>query len=354
MPSNILILGASYGSLLASKLLLAGHNVTLVCQPPEAELINREGFRVHLPIQRSEIVIEIDSRTLPGKANAASPAEVDPSHYDLVVLAMQEPQYRSTTIRGLIDAIAKSRVPCLSIMNMPPLAYLKRIPGLNYDALRIAYTDSSVWDGFDPGAITLCSADAQAVRPQGEKMNVLEVTLATNFKAAKFDSPSFTGLLRQLQQDIEALRWESASGGIDLPVKLKVHDSVFVPLAKWPMLLTGNYRCVTPEGMQTIEEAVHTDLRESRSLYSFVCDLCLSFGAAEQDLVTFDKYAAAAKNLSRPSSAARALNNGAPYIERADKLVQLIGRQKGVEHPLIDTIVELVDFRLEANRRKAA
>jgi hypothetical protein len=354
MPYNILILGASYGSLLASKLMLAGHGVTLVCKPPEAELINRDGFRVRLPIKRSETVIEIDSRTLPGKATAADPAEVEPSHYDLVVLAMQEPQYRSTTIRALIDAIAKSRVPCLSIMNMPPLAYLKRIPGLNYDALRIAYTDSSVWDGFEPSEITLCSADAQAVRPQGENMNVLEVTLATNFKAAKFDTPSFTALLCQLQQDIEAVRWESASGDIDLPVKLKVHDSVFVPLAKWPMLLTGNYRCVTPEGMQTIEEAVHTDLGESRSLYSFVCDLCRILGAAEQDLVAFDKYAAAAKSMSRPSSAARALNNGAPYIERADKLVKLIGRQKGLAHPLIDTIVELVDFRLEANRRKAA
>ena len=39
---RILILGASYGSLLATKLLLAGHTVKLVCLPEEAELINRE------------------------------------------------------------------------------------------------------------------------------------------------------------------------------------------------------------------------------------------------------------------------------------------------------------------------
>jgi len=37
-PLNILILGASYGSLLATKLLLAGHSVKLVCLPAEAEL----------------------------------------------------------------------------------------------------------------------------------------------------------------------------------------------------------------------------------------------------------------------------------------------------------------------------
>ena len=34
---NILIMGASYGSLLASKLLLTGHTVKLVCLPAEAE-----------------------------------------------------------------------------------------------------------------------------------------------------------------------------------------------------------------------------------------------------------------------------------------------------------------------------
>jgi hypothetical protein len=46
MPAtyNILIMGASYGSLLASKLLFGGHAVTLVCLPAEADLINAEGF----------------------------------------------------------------------------------------------------------------------------------------------------------------------------------------------------------------------------------------------------------------------------------------------------------------------
>ena len=56
----------------------------------------------------------------------------------------------------------------------------------------------------------------------------------------------------------------------------------------------------------------------------------------------------------RPASAARALNNGVPNIERADKLVQLIARQKGLSHPVIDATVALVDARLEINRSKAA
>jgi hypothetical protein len=48
------------------------------------------------------------------------------------------------------------------------------------------------------------------------------------------------------------------------------------------------------------------------------------------------------------------LQNGAPNIERADKLVQLIARQKGLSHPSIESTVTLVDARLDANRKKAA
>ena len=153
---------------------------------------------------------------------------------------------------------------------------------------------------------------------------------------------------------MEAARFEVPEGKIELPVKLKVHESIFVPLAKWAMLLAGNYRCVTKDGMRTAQEAVHSDLETSRSVYSFVNDLCVKLGAAPGDLVPFEKYAAAAQSLTRPASAARALNNGAPNIERADKLVQLLARQKGLSHPVIDATVALVDSRLEANRKKAA
>ena len=83
--------------------------------------------------------------------------------------------------------------------------------------------------------------------------------------------------------------------------------SIFVPLAKWSMLLAGNYRCVTKDGMRTAQEAVHTDLETSRSVYNFVFDLCVKLGAKPDDLVPFEKYAAAAQSLVRPASAARAL-----------------------------------------------
>ncbi|HML08906.1 MAG TPA: hypothetical protein VK430_12375 [Xanthobacteraceae bacterium] len=351
---KLLIMGASYGSLLASKLLFGGHSIRLVCLPAEADLINAEGFRVRLPVRGRKTPVELDSRKLPGRVTAGPATGVNPADYDLVGLAMQEPQYRSPGVRELLDAVARARVPCMSIMNMPPLAYLRRIPGLDTDALKPAYTDASVWNNFDPACITLCSPDPQAIRPPEEKVNVLQVTLPTNFKVARFPSDRHTAILRQLQEEIDAIRFDTPEGKIELPVKLKVYDSIFVPLAKWAMLLAGNYRCVTKDGMRTAQEAVHGDLETSRSVYNFVNDLCVKLGARPEDLVPFEKYAAAAQSLTRPASAARALQNGAPNIERADKLVQLIAAQKGLRHPVIDATVALVDARLEANRRKAA
>jgi hypothetical protein len=242
----------------------------------------------------------------------------------------------------------------MSIMNMPPLAYMRRLPGLDANTLKPAYTDASVWDNFDPERVTLCSPDPQAIRPPEEKVNVLQVTLPTNFKVAKFKDDKANALLAQLEKDIDAVRFDAPEGKIELPVKLRVYDSLFVPLAKWSMLLAGNYRCVTKDGMRTAQEAVHSDIETSRSVYNFVFDLCVKIGANPKDLVPFEKYAEAAQSLVRPASAARALNNGLPNIERADKLVQLIARQKGLSHPVIDAGVALVDSRLEANRKKAA
>ena len=355
MPSyNILLMGASYGSLLASKLLFGGHSIHLVCLPAEADLINAEGFKVTLPIRGRKDPVLLESRKLPGKVTAGPATGVDPSKYDLVGLCMQEPQYRSEGVRQLLDAVGKSGVPCMSIMNMPPLPYIKRIPGLDYTALEPAYTDPRVWDSVSPHKITLNSPDPQAIRPPDGKANELLVTLPTNFKCAKFEDDKDTQIIRNLEKDVDAARLKVGGDEIELPVKLKAYDSIWVPLAKWAMLLAGNYRCITRDGMRTAQEAVHSNIEESRSVYNFVFDLCVKLGAKPSDLVPFEKYAAAAQSLSRPASAARALQNGAPNIERADKLVQLIALQKGLRHPAIDAQVALVDERLAANRKKAA
>jgi hypothetical protein len=350
-PVNVLIFGASYGSLLATKLVLAGHHATMVCTPAEAALFNGEGAIVRMPVKGRDGLVEVRSRKLPGKLAALTPAEASPAGYDLAVLGMQEPQYRSPGVRELLDAVAKAKLPCMSIMNIPPLPYLARIPGMQMAALRDCFTDATVWDSFDPKLVTLCSPDPQAFRPPEEKVNVLQVRLPTNFKSARFDSEAHTAILRRLEADVEAARFDAGGEKIELPVKLKVHDSVFVPLAKWAMLLAGNYRCIQKDGIRPIKEAVHGDLELSRAVYNWVVKLCVTLGANEKDMVPFEKYATAAQSLVTPSSAARAVAGGAPNIERTDRLVKAIGAQKGMRLAAIDEIVATVDARLEANRK---
>src|SRR4029078_814734 len=132
------------------------------------------------------------------------------------------------------------------------------------------------WDSCDTKFMTLCSPDPQAFRPPEEKVNVLQVRLPTNFKAARFVSDAHTAILHQLETDIEEARFDAGDARIELPVKLKVHDSVFVPLAKWPMLIAGNYRCVTKDGMRPLKEAVHGNINASRHVYNSVAQLCRS------------------------------------------------------------------------------
>ena len=350
---RILIMGASYGSLLGIKLALAGHTVTMVCLREEAELFNAEGARVRLPVRGLDTPVEINSQNVPGKLSAATTDAVDPSEYDLTALAMQEPQYRSPGVRELLDAIAISNVPCMSIMNMPPPPYLARIPGLDANALHDCFADHVIWENFDPALVTLCSPDAQAFRPPEEKTNLLQVGLPTNFKAARFESEQHTAMLRKLEADIEAIRYDVGGEEIELPVKLRVHESLFVPLAKWSMLLTGNYRCVQKDDVRAIKDAVHSDLELSRSIYNWVGELCRSIGAREKDLVPFEVYAKAAEGLLKPSSAARALLAGAQNIERTDLLVKSIAAQKGMQLDDVDNTVATIDRWLDANRAKA-
>ena len=350
MAYRILILGASYGSLFGTKCLMAGHDVTLVCRAPTAELINARGTEVRIKLKDEDAHCAIHSAALPGRLDAATPENVDPAGYDLVVLAMQEPQYLHHTMRMLLIRIAVARIPCLSLMNMPPLPYLKLIPAIDADAAEAAYAKAGVWDRFDPRLVTLCSPDPQAARPADEPANVLQVNLATNFKAAGFDSVVHNAMLTTLAASIDTARLD----GLDVPVKLRVHDSLFVPFAKWPMLLTGNYRCVTAGAPISIRDAVHADIELSHDIYTAVQSIVLRIGAELEDLVPFDKYAAAAQRLINPSSAARAVVAGAPLIERVDKLVQLIGRQYGISHPAIDHTVAVINAKLARNRLCAA
>ncbi|MBI6630624.1 ketopantoate reductase family protein [Pontibaca salina] len=349
MSYRILILGASYGSLLGTKLIAAGHDVTLVCRDQTAALINDKGTEVRIKLRDEDDHRSFFSGDLAGTLDAKTPEEAQPQDYDLVCLAMQEPQYSHPSLRELLARVAEAKVPCMSIMNMPPLPYMKRIPGLDCSGMDGAFESPSIWEKFDPALMTLCSPDPQAFRPPEEEANVLHVGLPTNFKVTRFHNAKHDAMLAELEQGILDYRID----GKDVPVKLRVFDSLFVPFAKWAMLATGNYRCITPDGPRAIKDAVHGDPAKSKEIYGFVNDLVVKLGADPEDLVPFEKYAKAAENLLKPSSAARAVYAGAQNIERVDKLIQLVAKASGVAHPEIDATVALVDSKLAENAKAA-
>lgn len=350
MTYRIVILGASYGSLLGTKLLMAGQDVTLVCRQATANLINEKGTEVRLMLRGEDRHRSFRSGDLPGRLDAKTPEEVNPDDYDMVALAMSEPQYCDASIRALLARIAVSGKPCLSIMNMPPLPYLRRIEGLDTERLTACFTCPGVWSGFTPGAVTLCSPDPQAFRPPEEGANTLHVGLPTNFKAAPFESEAHNRILRDLEAAIDAVRVD----GQDVPVKLRVFDSLFVPFAKWAMLLTGNYRCVLPDGARAIREAVHGNIDLSKEIYALVSGIVDRLGADAEDRVPFEKYANAANGLLKPSSVARAIEGGADRVERVDMLVTLIAEQMGMPTSDLRAITDTVHARLKANAAKGA
>ena len=347
---RVLILGASYGSVFATKCLMAGHDVTLVCRAPTAKLINEHGTHVQIRLEGHDQHRDFCSDDLRGRLDARTPENVNAGSYDLAVLAMQEPQYANHSIATLLSRLAAAEVPCLSLMNMPPLPFLKRIPAIDISKVETAYASPRVWQHFNPDLVSHSSPDPQATRPPGQKANVLLVGLPTNFKAAEFGSTPANTLLSALAESIDEVRVI----GQEVPVKLRRHRSIFAPFAKWSMLMAGNYRCVTTDAPISIHDAVYEAPDLAREIYEVTGEIVLRLGGTRDDLVPFEKYAKAALCLNKPSSVARAIADGAPTVERVDRLIQGLGRQVGIAHGEINRIVDLIDHRTARNSARAA
>ena len=209
-----------------------------------------------------------------------------------------------------------------------------------------------MWDHFDPDLMTLCSPDPQAFRPPEDEMNVLQVRLPTNFKSARFDSDAHTALLRELADGIEAARFEAngahraageAQGArLGLRAARQVGDA-----ARRQLPLRAGRERALDQG-----SGARQHRRVARRLPLGRGPLRLARAPTPATWCPFEKYANAALSLGSPSSAARALAAGAPYIERVDRLVQSIAAQQGRTSPIVDDVVAKVDAWLVRNRRK--
>jgi hypothetical protein len=133
MPYNILLMGASYGSLLASKILFGGHTIHSGLPAGGSRFdqyrrlsrpFARAGARGACGPRLAEVARQSDRRT--GDRGQSG-------DYDLIGLCMQEPQYSASGVRQLLDAVAKSRVPCMSIRGLTSGAGHKGRPTVWYE-----------------------------------------------------------------------------------------------------------------------------------------------------------------------------------------------------------------------------
>jgi hypothetical protein len=349
---RLLVCGASYGILPGIRAAAAGHKATFVCRDEEADLIEAGNFLLRVPAKDCAVTLDIGAEDCRFAPRACAPHEVEPSDFDLVCLAMQEPQYSSAGVRSLVRRIVASRVPCVSIMNMPLPPYLSSVVALGGEAAVSIFTEPELWADMDSADFTMASADPQAMRLDADDMLITQVTLPTNFKFAPFANPEHQQKLERLGADIDRSRIRIDGAEAQPRVRLRPHESRFAPLAKWPMLITGNFRCMTDGAPVSIGEAVCSDEAESRELYDWVSRLCLALGAEDSTMVTFDAYRAAAVCLSLPSSLARGLYAGATAVERIDLLIQAIAADQGMSHAVLEAIVDDVSARLDNNRSK--
>ncbi len=181
--ARILVLGAAYGSLLASKMLFGGHKIHHVCLPAEADLINAEGFKVTLPVRgRARAGAARSRKNCRARSPpAAPPASIRPTTISSA-LAMQEPQYRSPGVRELLDAVGDVQGAVHVDHEHAAAAYMRAHPGLDYEALEaglyrpdgVGQFRSRPIDVVQPGSAGHPPAGRQGERAAGHAADQLQ------------------------------------------------------------------------------------------------------------------------------------------------------------------------------------
>ena len=333
MESNVrvLILGASYGSLLAIKLLLAGHTVKLICLPAEAELINRRHPGAHAG----------EGARRPGRDRLAQAAGQ--------TVRRRPGRRRSVRLRSRRARDAGAAVPlgrraraarrggqgegAVHVDHEHAAAALTSrasraststaCRALLHRRERLGRLRSALHDAVQPGPAGVPPAGRKSQRAAGQAADQLQ-------GGALRVADAHTAMLRRLagghrgravrhrSRQHRAAR-QAPGARLDLRAAREMGDA-----ARRQLSLRAAGRRAQHQGGGAWR------YRASRSVYDWVVEVCMSLGAAESDLVPFEKYASAALSLQSPSSAARALAAGAPNIERTDRLVQTIAAQKGM------------------------
>lgn len=333
---RILIVGASYGALIAARLVEKGLDCTLVCNSEELEIINSNGLVVKFKEREFLLSGEDEKKIIRGNVKSTIPNNCDFSNlYDCCFLAIAEGQLLNSEIQKFLKKIGEKKIPTVSVMNIPPIKLITQELNIPYDLIARAYNAPMLWDFFDASLIAHASADPQIFKSITNSKSVINVRLASDFKISNFRSVEASKIIKNICN----LFVNDRNG-----VAFREYDSIFVSLSKWSMLVTGNYRCLDNEGqLISIKDAVHADLNLSQDIYNSINSLLKLMGASRADLVPFHLYAKAALMLDAPSSFSRAVHSGVKSVERTDKLINIISKYLGVDNPLLNNVVERND-----------
>lgn len=335
---NCLIFGASYGSLIAAKLIEANHNVKIFCSEKELELIQKFNLKVTInSISKKQYKFEYK---LNDQFQVYSSYDFSLNDIDIVFFAMQEHHFNSENLVKILNDISKKKIPIVSILNLLPYTYLSKFKKVKVDNIQNVYKSLKIWDKINTKFFTTTSPDPQIFFPNREYDNSMIVTLPSNFKVAKFEDDKSNQILDKLSHSIRSLKH---------PIQIKIYDTSFVPLAKWPMLICGNYRCVKKKDFLPICDVVNSDLLLSEKIYNQVIFLCKKIGAENDIFVPFNHYQKRSKMLTGPSSVAKALKNGSNTVERTDILISQIADQFKIKIDGLDEIVNNINNWIKHN-----
>tara|TARA_B110000305_G_C19406756_1_gene623198 strand:- start:806 stop:1852 length:1047 start_codon:yes stop_codon:yes gene_type:complete len=342
---NCLIVGASYGSLLAMKLIMAGHSVKIVGQNHEVDAINKKGINVSIKTKLKQKKLILNSKNYSKNLKAIDSSKVNCKEIDIAFFALKEIHFSQNNIIELVKQLAEHKVPAVALMNMPPLTILKKNENLKTKNYKNYYLNPEIWEIFDQKNLTATSADPQTICNICDGMVSHTVTLNSNFKISKFQNFKHDRMLINLENDIKNIRVNNQR----VPILLKIYESKYIFMTKWPMLITGNYRCFTAKGIRSIKESVFHDLKYSEKIYNSIYNLCIKLGCSKNDLVEFRHYANAAKKLIYPSSFSREIDKNKISVERLDKLIKKISEEQSVKLNFLNDITEKIELRLDNN-----
>lgn len=346
--TQVLVVGASYGLLIASLFLVRNIKVTIFCFDEEARSIYDGGLSVGVSDPNSpgfyrEAQVPIENLKLVTNSSELI-AELDV--IDVMFLAVSEPYLYGPDLSSILLAANAFNVPRVSLMNIPTPSFLCKRFSFDQDEIKSSYLDYQQLLRLLPEELTMiCNPEPQVFRP-GAALNTIQVRLGGTFRVCRSSAGDSSLVLDSLLQNMAEHDPVAA-----LPASIKSYDSTFIGLSKLPMLMAGNYRCFDGQGrLISIFEAVSTDLSLSEAIYESVLDLLRFMGARRSELIPFRLYVKASSKLTAPSSICRAVYQGAAWVERADRLVHSLMMSFGCDELLIDEIVRNIDFQIKSRK----